>query len=179
MSEALFALAGTLVGVFGTLAAEIIRSRRDDVRYRRETVRSSCADFSDAIARIRTLSYELRTDPHDAELLTRIRDAEAEARIQYERLRLVLESKAAQAAARHAVRYAYGLRRQSEGRGLRDDEKERGPLVLLHEWMMRLYVEVRRETGIPHPEDMFYEPESWLQDTANSGTQPVAQQKEI
>ena len=38
MTAAVFALAGTLVGVLGTLAVELVRSRTQDMRSRREAL---------------------------------------------------------------------------------------------------------------------------------------------
>jgi hypothetical protein len=44
-----------------------VRSTPDeDRRLRREAVRLACADFTSAIARMRTLAFKIRTDPADA-----------------------------------------------------------------------------------------------------------------
>jgi hypothetical protein len=44
MIAAIFALAGTLLGVMGTLAVELTRARTDDIRTRREVLRLACAN---------------------------------------------------------------------------------------------------------------------------------------
>ena len=65
MSEAWFALAGALVGVLGTLASDHLRGRREERATQRALIRSACADFTSAIARIRSLAFDLRDNPSD------------------------------------------------------------------------------------------------------------------
>jgi hypothetical protein len=43
---------------------------------------------------------------------------------------------------RHALRYAYGLLRQAEGSPPREDERARGPLLMLHDSLMTLSAQV-------------------------------------
>jgi hypothetical protein len=52
MTAAIFALAGTLIGVFGTLAVALARSRAEDKRSHRDALRLACADFTAAVARM-------------------------------------------------------------------------------------------------------------------------------
>ena len=160
MTAAIFALAGTLLGVLGTLAIELVRSRTNDLRSRREALRLACADFTAAVARIWNLSFEVRSEHATPELMNSMRDTHREARVLYERLRLTAVSQDVQKAGRHALRYAYGLLRQAEGKALREDEQQRGPLIMLDESLMSLYAAVRREIGMPHPDDVYQEP--WI-----------------
>jgi|SRR3984957_18423572 len=71
-----------------------------------------------------------------------------------------------QAAGRHVLRYAYGLLRQAEGRPPRQDEVERGPMLMLNDSLIALYAEVRREIGTPNPADVYQEPDEWVQPSA-------------
>ena len=75
MAAAIFALAGALIGVFGTLAVELARARTEDIRTRREAVRLACADFSAAVALIRTLIGELKAKPIGSEQMQLLREA--------------------------------------------------------------------------------------------------------
>ena len=81
----------------------------------------------------------------------------------YERLRLTAASGDAQKAARYVLRYAYGLLRQIEGKLPRDDEKERGPLMMRQHSLTTLVAEVRREIGVPHADDVYREPDEWME----------------
>jgi hypothetical protein len=60
------------------------------------------------------------------------------------------------------LRYAYGLIQEADGKPLREDEKERGPLGLFYDALIELVIAVRRELGLPHPEAVFREPDAWL-----------------
>jgi hypothetical protein len=77
------------------------------------------------------LAVELTAKPADTELTNSFREAHREARMHYERLRLTAASGNVQKSARYVLRYAYGLLRQIDGKPLRDDERERGPLIML------------------------------------------------
>jgi hypothetical protein len=162
MSQALFALAGALVGVFGTLAADAVRARREDRRGRREIVRVACAEFTAALVRVRSIAFITREQPGDQELRTSAREALWAAQVGYERLRLVTQSLEAQEAGRRALRHAIGLQRLSEGRTVRDDEKAEGPMMLMQRSLIRLYTEIRLETGVPNAGDVYREPDEWL-----------------
>lgn len=161
MTAAIFALVGTLLGVLGTLGVELTRTRAEDVRSQREALRITAADFSAAIARMINLTFELKTVA-DAEQLAPMREAHKEARINYERLRLISTSKDTQRAGRLALRYTYGILRVAEGKPLREDERERGPRLLLQDSLEDLYVNVRREIGIRRAEDIYREPTEWI-----------------
>jgi hypothetical protein len=161
MTAAIFALVGTLLGVLGTLTVELVRGRVEDMRSHREALRLACADFTAAVARVINLTIELKkiADPKRLELM---REAHMDARAYYERLRLIAVSRDAQKAGRYVLRYTYGLLLQAEGKPPRDDERERGPRLLLQDSLMRLYVEVRRETGVSRAEDIYREPDEWI-----------------
>jgi hypothetical protein len=161
MTAAIFALAGTLLGILGTLVVELVRGRAEDVRFHREALRLACADFTAAVARVINLTIELRKIT-DAKRLDLMREAHMEARANYERLRLIAVSREAQKAGRQVLRYSYGLLLQAEGKPPRQDERERGPRLLLQDSLMKLYVEVRREIGISRAEDVYREPDEWI-----------------
>jgi hypothetical protein len=162
MSQAIFALAGALVGVLGTVLTELIRSRREELRFRREALRITCADFISAITKVRVMAFDVQRHELDDDLKARIRELHGDARIHYERLRLLTESRRAQEAARYALRHAWSLILRSEGRPPRPEEGDRGALALLYDSLSILLAETRRELGVARPDDVFAEPEEWL-----------------
>ena len=136
----------------------VLLSKREDRRRERDSLRETCADFTAAIARMRFLAAQIHLYGPDADLDARMRQAHEEATVGCERLKLLMTSLAAQEAARYAVRYALGLWLQVQGREPRPDERERGPLLELNDRLRDLYIAVRRELGVAHPEDVFTEP---------------------
>jgi len=162
MTAAIFALAGTLLGILGTLATELVRTRTANVRTRQEALRLASADFTASVARIWNLSIELKRKAGDVELTQSMHEAHRDARVYYERLRLTAVSRDIQESGRRVLRYAYGLLRQAEGQPPREDEQARGPLIMLHDSLMTLYAQVRRELGIPHANEVYREPEDWV-----------------
>jgi hypothetical protein len=160
MTAAVFALVGTLVGVLGTLVVELARNRTQDKRSRREALKLASADFTAAVTRMINLALEFR-DP-DESRINLMYETHRDARVCYERLRLIAISKNVQEAGRYVLRYTFGLLCEAENLPRRDDERERGPRLLLNDWLMTFYVEVRREIGIPQPENIYREPETWL-----------------
>src|SRR5690348_11928924 len=108
MSAAIFALIGTLLGISGTLLIEMRREHIERDRSLREALRISCADFSDAIIRVRELTLNLRRDPSDAAMQESVQRAHSEAWVHYERLRLISTSKDVQEAGRRVLRYSWG-----------------------------------------------------------------------
>src|ERR1700733_9776752 len=106
MSEALFALAGAIIGVLGAVLSSLVQSKREDRRLRRESLRTTCADFTAAIARMKYLATEMHLRGIDEELETRMRSAHDETRVGFERLRLLTTSIEAQEAARYSLRHA-------------------------------------------------------------------------
>jgi len=160
MTAAVFALVGTLVGVLGTLVVDLARNRAQDMRSRREALRLASADFTAAVTRMINLALEFR-EP-DTSRIDLMYETHREARVCYERLRLIAISRDVQEAGRYVLRYTFGLLREAENLPRRDDELERGPRLLLNDWLMTFYVEVRREIGIPQPENIYREPDTWL-----------------
>jgi hypothetical protein len=159
MTEALFALAGTALGILGTVLTDGMRAHREDKRARREALLRACTEFVAGVSRLRSLAFDISEHPDEPGLRDRARQASWDLRVCYEQLRLLTGSIKAQEAGRHALRYAFGLQRAAEGSPLRDDERERGPMVMLQE---SLLAEVRREAGIPNPDDLWEEPPAWL-----------------
>jgi hypothetical protein len=160
MTAAIFTLAGTLVGILGTLAVELTRSRAENSRARQDALTLASADFTIAVTRIINLVLEFK-DP-DIPQIDLMYEGHREARSCYERLRLISSSQEVQKAGRYVIRYAYGLVREAQALPRRDDELERGPRLLLNDWLMTFYVQVRHEIGIPQPENIYREPDSWL-----------------
>jgi hypothetical protein len=162
MSEAVFALAGALVGVLGTLGTEFLRARRDERRLRTEVVQRAAADFVSLISDVVQISLDMGENPNDDALLSKASDANRAMRAQYERLRLVASRCQTQEAARHMIRYAYGIQRMALGRPPREDEHDREPLALVADWMVTFCIEVRKETGVSEPENVYREPSDWI-----------------
>jgi hypothetical protein len=163
MTAAIFALIGTALGVLGTALTQLIKARADDTKARRDNLRLICADFATAVARIKELACEViekRADS-DPDAWTSINKAHLEARSHFEGLRLI-SSFQVQQSSRLTLRYAYGLMQEAEGKPPREDEKEQGPLKLFYKSLTELYIAVRRELGIPNPEDVFLDPDDWL-----------------
>ncbi len=140
-------------------------------------MRTTCADFTAAIARMKYLATEMHLRGLDGDLLDRMRSAHEEARVGFERLRLITTSMEAQEAARYSLRHALGLCLLVEGKQPRPDELERGPLVELDERLRDLYVAVRRELGVAHAESVFREPDPLLR--LPTLTEPEAPSTEI
>jgi hypothetical protein len=124
-------------------------------------VQFACSDVTAAITRMRTLAMELRNKHPSADQMKLMHETHRDARV-YERLRLTATSPDVQRAGRFVLRYAYGLLRQMEGKSLRDDEKASGPLRLLHDSLMTLYAEARRELGVPKADSLYREPDEWV-----------------
>jgi hypothetical protein len=164
MTAAIFALIGTVLGISGTLLVEIRRERIENNRFRREALRIGCADFTDAIIRVRELAGRLRADSSDETLRDSAYKAHQDSWIQYERLRMISASKDLQEAGRYLIRYTWGLVRQANGEALREDEKDDGPFTLTLDWLQRFYIAARRELGVPQPEDVYPEPRGWRSD---------------
>jgi hypothetical protein len=113
---------------------------------------------------------ELTDHPKDSIRLEAMHEANREVREHFELLRLVATSYDVQEAARLVTRYTFGLVRQAEGKPPRDDEKDPGLLVVLHDWLMKLRIAVRREIGIPHPDSMYDAPKEWIKSPDGSGS---------
>ena len=162
VTAAISALAGALIGVLGAFLIELSRSQTESLRYRRELLRATCADFSAAVTSMWNLAVQAKSKPADRALLASIHESHREARIQYERLRLTAASAATQEAARYVLRYAYGLVREIEGKPPRDDERERGPMMMLQHSLTSLVEKVRSETDAPNPRHVYREPDEWI-----------------
>jgi hypothetical protein len=112
MSAALYAIAGTIVGVLGTALVDALRSRRDDRGRSKEALRTVASDFTAQVARVRRYSIGCADQPEAYDTVwPRIEAAFAEARAYYERLRITSESMAVQEAARYVIHFTYGMTR--------------------------------------------------------------------
>jgi len=171
MAAAVFALAGTLLGILGTLAVELVRGRTENTHARQQMLQVACADFVASISRMLSLAIEVEKDSGNTELTSLLYETHREARVHYERLRLVAVSRDTQESGRHVLRYAYGRLRQAIGKPPREDERELGPVMMAQDSLLRLYAAVRYEMGIPHAGEVYREPDEWLAPTG----QPPAQ----
>jgi hypothetical protein len=159
MSEALYAVAGVTLGLFGTLLLEVTRARYAVRRERRAELRSACVDFANAISRMRQISYDRDAIGPDPDLTGRMRQAYGEGRAAYERLRLVTDSASAQKEARHALQAALWFWRDVQGESPPAVPGQRTSIQQLEDRLSALYIEVRKELGVPKPSEVFTEPE--------------------
>jgi hypothetical protein len=154
---AITALAGTGLGACVTLAVEPIRARNAASAARREALLKSCSDFTAAVARVRSQSHGLAKRPEEQ---TRVLASMEDARVECERLRLLIDASDTQRAARMVVRHLYAVWKL--GLDGVDPRAERYPDDPPHARLRReltiLYVGVRRETGSSTPEDVFEDP---------------------
>lgn len=144
MTEALFTLAGALVGMLGAFATELVRGRRDDRNSWREEFRSTCAALTSEVSRLRDISHDLRNSPDDAQLRSDARQAHSQARAAQEALRLVSTSVRTQEAGRQLIHHAYYQWRATQGGPADFWAARRG----LDEWLTKFYVAARTELGL-------------------------------
>jgi hypothetical protein len=151
MSEAIYALAGTVIGIIGTLLTDIIRGRREDRTRSQEALRAVSSDFAAQIGRIRRYCLQLLYHPEDQGARSTLDGAFTEARANYERLLLTADSVATQEAARYVIHYTFWMTRAAnkERTGFYEAEAE------MFSWSAKLRAEVRRELGLKHPDNVF------------------------
>ena len=101
----IFVLAGGLVGIGGTLAAELLRARNAERSEQRKELRSASADFSGSLVRMSHLAWVLSQRPNDSVILERLAELNEEGRASFERLRLLSDSWELQEAGRLALRH--------------------------------------------------------------------------
>src|ERR1700735_4383717 len=107
MSQALFAIAGAIVGVLGTVLTALVGARHEEQRIWREAFRTVCANFSSQVSELQDLSHRLRHDPGNLDLQQAAELAHTKARGFYEQLRLTSRSVATQEAARWVIHCIY------------------------------------------------------------------------
>jgi hypothetical protein len=144
MTAALFTLAGALVGMLGTLAAEFVRGRRDDRKLWREEFRATCASLAGEVSRLRDISHELRNAPDDDQLRRDAHEAHSRARAAQEKLRLIARSVRTQEAGRQLIHHVYHQWRATQG-GRADFWQARRAL---DEWLTKFYAAARTELGL-------------------------------
>jgi hypothetical protein len=175
VSEALFALAGALIGVLGGVLTAAFGARAEDRRANREALRAVCTDFAIATARVRRLSIEIGRDPDNRSLELRVEEALTEARASFERLRLTTESYRAQEAARYVVHFSNEM--SWSARKNRGDFKKSH--IEFHRWIERFYAEMRRELGVKKPTNIYTDPAEGLpgletgSDSENTDARPA------
>lgn len=152
------ALLGAAVAGGASLVVERSRGRSAAAAQRRNDLLAACAEFSASIALIRSYSYRVATDQGvDPQIDAKIEEAVDRARVGCERLRLLVQSRNTQKAAREALRHVYAVWKEArDGSDPRAaDYPGMSPSRRLRGALTTLYVGVRRETGMPTPEDVF------------------------
>jgi len=150
MSQALFAIAGTIVGVLGTIVANVttnfINAKRVEAKDWQDALRSVVTELTGEILNVRDLSHRLREDPEDRDLLLTIQRSFSKARTLRHTLRLISKSRATQEAGYQLIHYVYWVWRIARGDGgdADFDAATAGTAI----WMTRLYVESRKELGL-------------------------------
>lgn len=144
MSQALFALAGAIVGVLGTALTTWVGARHEERRIWREALRSVVANLASEVSLLRDLSHQLRRDPDDQNLQQAAEQAHTRARGFQEQLRLTSSSVATQEAGRWLVHSAYHQWRATQG-GHSDFWASR---KTLDAWLTKLYIAARKELGL-------------------------------
>jgi hypothetical protein len=140
----LFALAGALIGVLGTVLTDLARGRRDDRSLWREEFRSVCSEFISEVAHLEDLSHELRRSPEDSELRRAAVDAHSRIRSLQDRLRLTSRSIATQEAARWLMHYGYYEWRSTQGGPGDFWQAQEG----IRTWSAKFHIEARKELGL-------------------------------
>ena len=157
MVAAFFAIAGTLVGILGSVLTALVRARQEERKAWRETLRNVSSSFSGEITRLRNTSVRLRVHPDDKDLQQVAQDAHSKARGLQEQLRLVSRSRATQEAGRWLIHNAYYHWQATQG-GPGDFQEARKGLEL---WLSKFYIEVRKELGL-NGSGLYEDPEGGL-----------------
>ncbi len=107
MTAAIFALIGALIGVLGTAATQLIKTRADNAKARRDDLRRICTDFATAVGQIKELACQVieKRANSDPQAWVSINKAHLEARAHFESLRLI-SSFQVQKSSRLTLRYA-------------------------------------------------------------------------
>jgi hypothetical protein len=145
MSAAFFAIVGTVVGILGSMLANLVSARNEERRIWRESLRLMCANFTTEIIHLRGLSHELRHNPDAEELRRAARETHSRARSLQEQLRITSRSQQTQEAGRQLIHNAYYLWRSAQGDGRADFAAARDGL---DGWLPQFYKEVRKELGL-------------------------------
>jgi hypothetical protein len=150
------ALLGAVVGGGANLLVEHKRARQARRDLLRNDLLKTCSEFTGAVTRVRSLSHRVKTNPGVDDAIS---DALDQARVECERLRLLLRSTDTQMAARLALRHVYAVwKYEKDGVDPRaNDYPGQGPYQRLRAALTKLYVGVREETGAEAPQDVFEE----------------------
>ena len=154
------ALIGAGIGGGVNLWVESRRSAEAARLAHRSDLLKTCSEFTGAVARARSLCYQVRSEVDgsiDSDVDGAIVEAIGASRVECERLRLLLDGKESQQAARLALRHIYAVWKLARD-GVdprRDRYPGSSPQDRLRSALTQLYVGVRAETGSKHPADVF------------------------
>jgi hypothetical protein len=157
MSQAFFAIAGTIVGVLGTALTALVGARYEERKAWRESLRSVVADLASEVSLLRDLSHQLRRDPENPGLRQAAEDAHTRARGFQEQLRLTSRSVTTQEAGRWLLHSAYYQWRATQG-GPSDFWESRKSL---DKWLTKLHIEARKELGL-NASEVYEDPDGGL-----------------
>jgi hypothetical protein len=150
MSQAFFAIAGTIVGVLGTIVANVatnlINAKREDAKAWQETFRSVVSELTSEVLNMRGLSHRIREYPEDKDLRLAIQRSFTRVQTLRRTLQLISKSRATQEASDLVNHYVYWVWRIARGDGgLADFDMAEESTNL---WLRKLYTEVRKELGL-------------------------------
>jgi hypothetical protein len=157
MTAAMFAILGTVVGVFGTILTNSVSANRDDRRAWQGSLRSVVADLTSEVTKLRGLSYRLRDCPDDEDLMMAAQETLSRAQSLLRQLGLISKSKATQEAGDWLIHSVYWLWRSAQGEP--GDFDSAGDAIV--RWMSKLYAEARKELGLS-PADLYESPTEGL-----------------
>ena len=151
MLAAFFALAGALVGVVGSAVADAMREKRELRRRNQDELRSTCADFTSQLGRVRRYLFAVQDEPQNEELWKLIDSAFTEARAHNERLLITAESAATQEAADRVIACTSGMIRARKMQSGEYSEFRNE----FDRWLEKLYVSIREELGLRNPANLY------------------------
>jgi hypothetical protein len=144
LAEAIFALAGALVGVLGTVLVALVGVHGEARHRQRAALRTACTEFAAAVSRVRSIGNDLDEGRRGDDLREQLNRALTDALIGYEQLRITAESRETQEAARYLAHIGWWLAHAAET----DAGAYERAKADLRPWLSRLYVAVRTELGV-------------------------------
>jgi hypothetical protein len=156
MSEAAYALAGTVLGSLGGFLVAWLNIKAQHQRAEDDALVRTCSNFAARIRRVRQLSMAIEQNGLREKWWDEAQQLIGEAEGDYEHLRLISDFPATQEAARWSVHHAYWLVRAASKM-----EYDNKPIPWgehhdsLKEWVTKFHICSRREIGKKKPADIF------------------------